>query len=105
MARYLNFFNGSLFLFPPLPQLPPNLAPRPRPRPRTLPLENGTNAAPSFLRAGGRCYSSRHLRHQIFWNVFHVGLYQRGAQRLVMLQEFEIIKVVLKASLQATPIR
>jgi hypothetical protein len=44
-------------------------------------------------------------RHQILRNVFHVQLHSHGMQRLVVLQEFEIIRAVLKMSLHNAAIR
>ena len=97
---------GLLFSASPASPAEFGSSPTPTPTPPGLAFRKWNKCGPtSSLRAGGRCCSSRHLRHQVLWNVFHVRLYPRGVQRLVVLQEFEIIRVVLKVSLQAAPIR
>jgi hypothetical protein len=47
-----------------------------------------------------RCCRSRDIWHQVIWNMFHVRLHSCRMQRLIVLQVFEIIWVVLKVSLQ-----
>ncbi|SRR6266436_2519214 len=99
---------GLLFSASPASPAEFGSSPTPTPTPPGLAFRKWNKCGPtSSLRAGGRCCSSRHwhLRHQILWNVFHVRLHQCWVQRLVVLQEFEIIRVVLKMSLQVTTIR